>query len=352
MANSYRKCILLFILVLGLPIPVWAESAPNDIVIHAVLFYSPSCTHCQHVIAESVAPLKEKYGERLYVLAVSNGSQAGQELYESAVVRYNIEHNRRGVPTIIIDDVVLVGAIEIPGYLPQLIEEGVLKGGADWPDIPGLDAYLARYGLQESTLHKADLSPLDRFKQDLFGNSLAVIVLVILVFSLVSTVNLIFRSKPETAYSLPEWVVALLIAAGLLVAAYLSYVEMTQSEAICGPVGHCNTVQQSEYAYLFGIMPIGILGAAGYSMLGGILLLSRFAPVELRRLGSYGFWLLLLLGTIFSTYLTFLEPFVIGASCIWCLSSAFIMALLLWSATGDVLNMQNHQGHSESMLGL
>ncbi|WP_287908301.1 vitamin K epoxide reductase family protein [Chloroflexus sp.] len=30
-------------------------------------------------------------------------------------------------------------------------------------------------------------------------------------------------------------------------------------------------------------------------------------------------------GTLFSLYLTFLEPFVIGATCIWCLLSAITM---------------------------
>ena len=35
-------------------------------------------------------------------------------------------------------------------------------------------------------------------------------------------------------------------------------------------------------------------------------------------------------GTAFSAYLTFLEPFVIGASCGWCLTSAVLMLMLLW----------------------
>jgi len=35
-------------------------------------------------------------------------------------------------------------------------------------------------------------------------------------------------------------------------------------------------------------------------------------------------------GTLFSIYLTFLEPFVIGATCAWCLTSAIIMNVLLW----------------------
>jgi uncharacterized membrane protein len=39
-----------------------------------------------------------------------------------------------------------------------------------------------------------------------------------------------------------------------------------------------------------------------------------------------------LFGVIFSIYLTFLEPFVIGATCAWCLSSAVIITVLLWLA--------------------
>ncbi|MBM3696276.1 MAG: hypothetical protein FJW79_10140, partial [Actinobacteria bacterium] len=35
-------------------------------------------------------------------------------------------------------------------------------------------------------------------------------------------------------------------------------------------------------------------------------------------------------GVLFSAYLTFLEPFVIGATCAWCLASAVIITLLMW----------------------
>jgi uncharacterized membrane protein len=34
-------------------------------------------------------------------------------------------------------------------------------------------------------------------------------------------------------------------------------------------------------------------------------------------------------GTLFSIYLTFLEPFVIGATCAWCLTSAVLMTVLM-----------------------
>jgi len=37
-------------------------------------------------------------------------------------------------------------------------------------------------------------------------------------------------------------------------------------------------------------------------------------------------------GIAFSIYLTFLEPFVIGATCAWCLTSAIVMTALFWLA--------------------
>ncbi|NQV07202.1 hypothetical protein HQ535_11680 [bacterium] len=40
-------------------------------------------------------------------------------------------------------------------------------------------------------------------------------------------------------------------------------------------------------------------------------------------------------GTAFSIYLTFLEPFVIGATCAWCLTSALVVTGLLWLTASD-----------------
>jgi uncharacterized membrane protein len=39
-------------------------------------------------------------------------------------------------------------------------------------------------------------------------------------------------------------------------------------------------------------------------------------------------------GVAFSIYLTFLEPFVIGATCAWCLTSAILITVLMWLAAG------------------
>jgi uncharacterized membrane protein len=116
----------------------------------------------------------------------------------------------------------------------------------------------------------------------------------------------------------------------------MGYVEITQAKAICGPVGDCNTVQQSSYANLFGIIPIGALGVAGYLVIAVSWFIGNFGLLKWRKPGRYLFFALAFFGTIFSIYLTFLEPFVIGASCIWCLTSAVVMTLLLVYSLGYI----------------
>jgi uncharacterized membrane protein len=130
-----------------------------------------------------------------------------------------------------------------------------------------------------------------------------------------------------------SWSTLILIFIGIGVAAYLSFVETSGTQAVCGPVGDCNTVQQSPYATLFGLIPIGTLGLIGYAMLLAAWFASGLQNVLYANLAKIMFFLLALAGTLFSIYLTFLEPFVIGATCMWCLSSAVIMTLLLILST-------------------
>ncbi|MBC6938327.1 MAG: vitamin K epoxide reductase [Chloroflexi bacterium] len=139
---------------------------------------------------------------------------------------------------------------------------------------------------------------------------------------LVTVMLLRATGQPES------WLLPVVALVGLAVAGYLAHVETTASEAVCGVVGDCNTVQQSPYARIFGI-PIGLIGVAGYV---AILLVWFYGQVGSRRLADAALLLMALFGVVFSIYLTFLEPFVIGATCLWCLTSAALMALILWLA--------------------
>jgi len=175
----------------------------------------------------------------------------------------------------------------------------------------------------------------ERFMQDRTGNSISTLLLVGMVFSVVLAGVMVLRPK-HLLNPLPNWFVAVLWLIGMGVAIYMAYVEITRSDAICGPVGDCNTVQQSSYASLFGLIPIGLLGVMGYIAIGIVWLVSVFGDKKWRKVSSLTLWTLLLVGTTFSIYLTFLEPFVIGATCAWCLTSAVVMTLLFWNSTATI----------------
>jgi hypothetical protein len=154
-----------------------------------------------------------------------------------------------------------------------------------------------------------------------------------MVITVVRAVMLFLRRGRRNPGDLPDWLIPTLALIGLLVAAYLAYIETTNTAAICGPVGDCNTVQQSPYASLFGVLPIGVLGMIGYvGILSGWLFM-QYGPPDWRTYASLSIWALAAGGTLFSIYLTFLEPFVIGATCMWCLTSAMVMTLLFWATT-------------------
>jgi uncharacterized membrane protein len=156
------------------------------------------------------------------------------------------------------------------------------------------------------------------------------------------TVALVRKSAAVTPSGIWRWSIPVLCLIGFGVAAYLAYVETAQVDAVCGPVGDCNTVQQSEYARLFGVLPIGMLGLFGYIVTFAAWLFARYSRSDLSHLGSLSILVMTALGTLFSIYLTFLEPFVIGATCAWCLTSAIVMTILmLVSVTPAKLAIEN-----------
>lgn len=163
---------------------------------------------------------------------------------------------------------------------------------------------------------------------DPVGNGIAILVLSVMVAVLVGTA-LSYRNTPNNRNpASAQILIPALCLLGLGIAGYLAYVETTHVEAVCGPVGDCNTVQQSEYARLFGILPIGVLGVAGYLVILLAWSVTRTRRGEISRLARAAMFALATFGLIFSIYLTFLEPFVIGATCAWCITSAVIMTAL------------------------
>jgi uncharacterized membrane protein len=71
------------------------------------------------------------------------------------------------------------------------------------------------------------------------------------------------------------------------------------------------------------------MGLAGYVGIMAAWLTARYTKgkfVDLANLSMFG---MAVFGVFFSIYLTFLEPFVIGATCAWCLTSAILITTLM-----------------------
>ena len=353
---------LLLLALLLWPHPAQAQTAVP--VVRAVLFYSPSCGHCHYVISEVLPPLIERYGEQFQIAGVDVSSKGGQQLFLAALTKFNLETS--GVPFLVIGDIYLVGSVDIPSQLPDLIEQYLAQGGLDWPAIPGLAEALAASQPAETPTPASEPTAVNRktaivvtatpantqteptstpgillptgvnngpganFTRDLAGNSLAVIVLIGMIVSAILAA-VFFKRLPARSLNQPwAWVIPLICLVGLGIAGYLAYVETNQVEAVCGPVGDCNTVQQSEYARLFGVLPIGVIGLMGYFAILLAWLIGHYGQERLACYTSLALWGMSAFGLLFSIYLTFLEPFIIGATCAWCVTSAILMTVLFW----------------------
>ena len=351
-----------------------AQRVPEMPVVHAILFFSPTCPHCHEIITNVLPPLVDQYGDQLQIAGIDTSYEMGQHLYQTAVTKFQIPDTRIGVPTLIVGDLVLVGSLEIPELFPTIIEDGLASGGIPWPDMPELMEFLPESSasdvpdeaieqpaavatavpLQETAVATEPNSALLSLEEveaidseqsvdaaietppaDPVGFALGCTVLLGLVTGL--GYGLWYRGKKrpfalrrqaqaEPNKNLTMWVLGL-VALGLIVAGYLAYVETAQVTAVCGPIGECNIVQSSPYARLFGI-PVAIFGVLSYLAIGVLWVLRPRLDKTLAWLAGNGLLALTLFGTIFSIYLTALELLVIHAICAWCLSSAVITLCL------------------------
>jgi uncharacterized membrane protein/thiol-disulfide isomerase/thioredoxin len=393
--HSSKLQVLLISLLLIVAFLFPAAGQAQSSQVQVVLFYSPFCGHCQQLIAESLPPIAQAYnsnyvwsyygtppneetgqlpelvafeGDVLQILYVDASTQIGNELYLAAIERFQIAEGDQVVPIMVVGEQILIGGADIPNQLPGLVDTWLGEGGLSWPDIPGLADMVSNLVLfpdqaqptatqaaeatsdittpvpsnpdsqdpsaQEPTFEfdSSKLTVLERIQLDPVGNTLSIVVLIGMLFS-VAGAFLRWRSNSSVSNRKLTWIIPALIAAGLLVAGYLSFVETTGSEAVCGPVGDCNTVQSSSYARLFGFLPIGVLGLLGYLGMLGAWIVARRASRSLENVAALALFGMALVGTVFSLYLTFLEPFVIGATCMWCLSSAVLITAIMLLST-------------------
>jgi uncharacterized membrane protein len=132
----------------------------------------------------------------------------------------------------------------------------------------------------------------------------------------------------------------MLVVAGTAIAAYLLTVRLLGGAPACGPIHGCDTVAASPYATVLGL-PVALFGVA-YSLVLAAAAIAWWRQGARRALlALYG---LGLLGVVAVGYLTYLELFVIGAICVWCVSYA-IAIVVVWVLT--VIALRSTEAEAE-----
>lgn len=314
------------------PAPLPAPTTTGTIV-RATLFTTPDCHECQLEVSAALEPVQAEYGDQLEVRIVDIVSGEDVEYLYQVAEGYRLPREQVDLPLIIIGEQVLIGE-RMAGELPGLVASYLAAGGVDWPALPARSA---------SATPEPEPQPAD---PDVSGFALAIVVMVAMLGVLAYSLFALWQGKTFQLPSWSDWLVPALIVIGIGVAGYLAYVETQSVPAVCGPIGDCNAVQHSRYAKLFGILPVGVLGLLGYLALLAAWLARRFVP-RLEMLASMGFFGMAFFAVVFSLYLTYLEPFVIKAVCMWCLASAVIVTLLLMFGTPSAVLQRTLPGSED-----
>ncbi len=312
---------------------VWRTALPvqaAEPVVRAVLFYLATCDHCRQVITHDLAPLLDRYGPQLEIVGVDVDQPAGRELYQVAMQHFNVPEAQRGVPTLIVGNVVLIDAARISEQFPDLIEQYLPLGCVGWPDIPGLTAalttqpaFMRYYGSTSlgATVAGCDLvaqtaPPNDTLSVRLVNDPLGSVLASAMLIGLACSVARVTQRHHRRA---KPWLAVLVTVPGLATSIYLASVETTHATCLCCLTG-CR-----EDAHWLNLIPIGLLGVIGYVLIAIACRLRRCAPghpIDLARK--------ILFGMLIVAYLMLLEPLALGPRCVWCLAATVMVTTVLW----------------------
>ena len=120
---------------------------------------------------------------------------------------------------------------------------------------------------------------------------------------------------------------------GTAVSAYLTWVHYSGSLALCVGLGGCEVVQTSRWS-MIGDIPVALVGLVGYVA----ILTVAAARLWSRRPGlDLALFALSLAATGYVLYLSYIEVFVLGAICPWCVSVAVCSVAIFGLTARDLL---------------
>jgi uncharacterized membrane protein len=135
---------------------------------------------------------------------------------------------------------------------------------------------------------------------------------------------------------IPRAVVAVLALAGVGVAGYLTWVHYRPAQLVCYISSGCETVQHSTYAELIGI-PVALLGLVAYLLLFASAFLRGFLVAAAAVTVALG-------GLAFAAWLVYVQGWILGAWCVWCVTSDVVLTLLTAACAWRLLALDDSLG--------
>jgi uncharacterized membrane protein len=130
-------------------------------------------------------------------------------------------------------------------------------------------------------------------------------------------------------------IVAALALAGIFISLYLTLYKLGIIGELSCSIGSCETVNTSKYSRFLGL-PVAAWGLLFYLDVFALALIGTLPRFEDERAFSIILVAEAVVGVLFSAWLTYLELAVIHAICIWCVTSAIIVTLILGVSVADM----------------
>lgn len=130
-------------------------------------------------------------------------------------------------------------------------------------------------------------------------------------------------------------IVAALALAGIFISLYLTLYKLGVIAELSCSIGSCETVNLSKWSRFLGI-PVAAWGLLFYLDVFILALLGTLPRFEYARAISIVLVLEATIGFLFSAWLTYLELAVIHAICVWCVTSAVVVTLILVVSVADL----------------
>jgi len=134
-------------------------------------------------------------------------------------------------------------------------------------------------------------------------------------------------------------IVAALALAGIFISLYLTLYKLGIIGELSCSIGSCETVNTSKYSRFLGL-PVAAWGLLFYLDVFALALIGTLPRFEDERAFSIILVAEAAVGVLFSAWLTYLELAVIHAICIWCVTSAVIVTVILGVSISDLRDLQ------------